>query len=530
MTAGSGGTGAIAECEKDNPQLDIDLDGYAPDDGDCNDCDARIRPQAKEICDDGIDQNCDGKDLECDRADQDLDGVTIADGDCDDQDGTINPTALETCDDGIDQDCDGQDLSCDDVDDDGDGLSESEGDCDDTEPRIRMGLIDECGNGIDEDCNGIDKACISDSDLDGVSDPDDLCVNEYDPDQADSDGDGVGDACDNCPTVANPDQANAAGGQSGDACNETVDTDGDGVTASAGDCQPTDPSVFPGASEACNGVDDDCNGFIDDNCPGVDLRTATVDFEAGPSLLGSNEGGTGANQDAQLRACLIDAQNNTADANCDEIPQKQIELSSFAIEIHEVTNRQYAACMAAARCTPPADREKFDDPAYANHPVVWINQVQATTYCAWAGGRLPTEAQWERVARSTTPLVSRPYLVDGQTTVSCDEGNLIDCERETRAVMTTLGDRTADGVFDLIGNVHEHTRGWYDPSYYRTAPLTDPPGAEMPQIRPGYKNLVSVRGGSYLEPAIFSTITYRGFRHLIRHTDERRNLGFRCVR
>ena len=115
-------------------------------------------------------------------------------------------------------------------------------------------------------------------------------------------------------------------------------------------------------------------------------------------------------------------------------------------------------------------------------------------------------------------------------TVACDEGNLIDCERDTREVMTTQQDRTADGIYDLIGNVHEHTRGWYDPNYYRIAPLNDPPGAEAPQMRPGYKNLVSVRGGSYLEPAIFSTITYRGFRQLVRHTDERRSLGFRCVR
>ena len=116
---------AAMKCDDTTPDLDSDLDGYAPDDGDCNDCDKTIHPNAKEICGDGIDQNCDGKDIDCDVADQDLDGVTIADGDCDDNDGTRNPMALETCDDGIDQDCDGQDLSCDDVDDDGDGLSES---------------------------------------------------------------------------------------------------------------------------------------------------------------------------------------------------------------------------------------------------------------------------------------------------------------------------------------------------------------------------------------------------------------------
>ena len=180
-----------------------------------------------------------------------------------------------------------------------------------------------------------------------------------------------------------------------------ADGDGDGVTGVDGDCQPDNPAVYPGAMEVCNQIDDDCNGFVDDGCPGVDLLSDTVTFEAGETLLVSNEGGTGANQDDQLRACLVGMQNNTADANCDEIPQKRIQLSAFTIEVHEVTNAQYKACMEAERCTPPANVERLNDPDYANHPVVWVNQVQATVYCAWAGGRLPTEAEWERVARGS---------------------------------------------------------------------------------------------------------------------------------
>jgi hypothetical protein len=89
------------------PDLDNDGDGFTEAQGDCNDNDATIYPGAEEICDDGIDQDCNGSDLSCDDVDNDGDGYTEAQGDCNDNDGTINPGADEICDDGIDNNCDG---------------------------------------------------------------------------------------------------------------------------------------------------------------------------------------------------------------------------------------------------------------------------------------------------------------------------------------------------------------------------------------------------------------------------------------
>lgn len=100
-------------------ELDGDEDGVFPCDGDCDDDDAQIYEGAEDLCDDGIDQDCDGEDTPCeepcDDEDLDGDGMSECDGDCDDADSSVSPAAPEICDDELDQDCDGQDVSCVDV-------------------------------------------------------------------------------------------------------------------------------------------------------------------------------------------------------------------------------------------------------------------------------------------------------------------------------------------------------------------------------------------------------------------------------
>jgi hypothetical protein len=96
----------------DSGSEDFDNDGVTVNEGDCNDKKSAIHPGAKEICDDGIDQDCNGKDLACttdpDDIDNDEDGFTENQNDCNDKDPDINPDAEEVCDDSIDQNCNGE--------------------------------------------------------------------------------------------------------------------------------------------------------------------------------------------------------------------------------------------------------------------------------------------------------------------------------------------------------------------------------------------------------------------------------------
>ena len=505
--------------EPDARTHDLDRDGVdAPED--CDDHNPRVGPGFDEVCGDGIDQDCDGKDPACD---DDRDNFSEDTGDCDDTDGTIYPGARETCDDGVDQDCNGRDLRCTEVDQDGDGFSREQGDCDDTKMYVYPGAPDRCGDRHDDDCDGQDPACPdNDRDNDGIDDATDLCPDVADRFQTDADGDGVGDFCDNCLETPNPDQADVDTNGRGDACDGSVDTDMDGFTTGAGDCNDADPLVFPGAPETCNGVDDDCNNYPDDGCPS-DTRSALVAVPAGETLFGSH--------DATPADCQAAAASR--DENCDEIPQHRVQLSAFEMETTEVTNAQYAFCVAQHRCSVPYRTDavpsslRYGQPQFDNLPVVFVSQAQAEAYCGFAGRRLPSEPEWERAARGTHPLEDRRFPW-GDTAPDCDRANVNACLNTPEAVGTRAGDVNDLGLHDLGGNVKELTAGYYHAEWYSS--LADGAQDPQPPAAPDEREQIAVRGGDYTSIPDFSTITYRGFQTLMRAQISRPEVGFRCVR
>jgi formylglycine-generating enzyme required for sulfatase activity len=86
-------------------------------------------------------------------------------------------------------------------------------------------------------------------------------------------------------------------------------------------------------------------------------------------------------------------------ARPNESPQHLVRVEAFQIGRYEITNDQYARCVQAGACGPPSDMPLHQDPGHSDHPVVNVNWQNGYDYCAWIGGRLPTEAEWEYAAR-----------------------------------------------------------------------------------------------------------------------------------
>lgn len=166
-----------------------------------------------------------------------------------------------------------------------------------------------------------------------------------------------------------------------------------------------------------------------------------------------------------------------------DVPGHVVNLDGYWIDQFEVTNSQYARCVLSAGCQPlektSTNRvgDYYGNPAYDFHPVVWVNWHQAAAYCAWAGGRLPTEAEWEKAARGTNgaaypwgDLLPNRLLLNFNTRIPVKVGSF-------------PAGASPYGVMDMAGNVWEWVGDWFHGQYYQQSPSTNPTGPETGKTR-----------------------------------------------
>ena len=206
----------------------------------------------------------------------------------------------------------------------------------------------------------------------------------------------------------------------------------------------------------------------------------------------------------------------------DEKPAHEVTLSDYWIDVYEVTNGQYALCVADGACTEPHEVKSFRRPSYYgnpefdNYPVIYVDWSQANAYCEWAGGRLPTEAEWEYAAKGPDGN-AYPW---GNTFVAANLNYSGNGNYDTLAVDANPEDVSSFGVYDMGGNVSEWVADRYQENWYTvTNQPVDPTGPEAG----GYR----VIRGSSAQVAENNARTVDRFYGLA--TSFALDRGFRCV-
>ena len=241
----------------------------------------------------------------------------------------------------------------------------------------------------------------------------------------------------------------------------------------------------------------------------------------------------------------------------DQKPAHLVSVSSFVMDASPVTNRQFQLFVDATNHQTTAERQGwssvFDlekkqwiqqegacwkDPQgddswndeLWDHPVTHVSYDDALAFCLWCGKKLPTEAQWEYVARGDRVDYRYPWgnelIPDGHWMGNFWQGWFPDKNTLADGFATTSPVRSYPanpfGLFDLGGNVWEWCHDWYTDSYYRLSDSDNPKGPSQGETR-------VIRGGSFLSAENHEAGYSVAFRSSLPPQTTRSDVGFRCV-
>lgn len=209
----------------------------------------------------------------------------------------------------------------------------------------------------------------------------------------------------------------------------------------------------------------------------------------------------------------------------EELPVREITITAgfwlAQTVVTEVTWRKYRLATGAPSLPDMDDHgHKLNDARVsAAVPVIGLTWQEAEHFCAWAGGRLPTEAEWEYAARAGTTGVrygdldliawfggnSGSKLLDSKQLWDTDRQNYTTRLLENDNRPRPVGRKHANTwkLYDMLGNVWQWTADWYDPGYYAYGENVNPPGPPNGQLK-------VLRGGSWGEAPRNVRVSIRG--------------------